>query len=204
MSPSFRSKLYPGLKRSGARISWADRHSRVGIAIVDFWTGEFSGIIVSEVWIGTRDVVSGCGGNLDSICSGLRLFTGVSNIGSEQRRALIWSWGRRITRPSGNFIKKVKSFNCSPPVLFLCLFLSRDDCSPPVPFLCFLSLTLTCNVNTLVCTILQRSNQRNTPPPQCIFYAGSWLTEICIWDETQGLQIALPTTLTLPFFLYFR
>ena len=66
MSPCFRSKLYPGLKRSSALISQADRrfgvdiatvdcgtstswedcHSEVDITTVDFWTGGFSSIIM--------------------------------------------------------------------------------------------------------------------------------------------------------------
>ena len=80
---------------------------RVDIAKIDIWTGGFSGVTGSGVWIETRDTVSSCGGNLDSICSGPGLFTGVGDIGSEeQRRALLWSWWRWITRPSSNFIKK--------------------------------------------------------------------------------------------------
>ena len=42
------------------------------------------------------------------------------------------------------------SFNCSPPTLLLCLFLSLllADCSPPVPFLCFfLSLLLATSIH---------------------------------------------------------
>ena len=106
MSPCFRYKLYPGLKRLGVLISRANHRGEVDIATVDFWTGVFD-ITVSGVWIGTRGAVSGCGGNLDSICSGLRLFIGVSDIGlEEQRRTLMWSWWRRITRPSCNFIEK--------------------------------------------------------------------------------------------------
>ena len=127
MSPCFWSKLYPGLKRSGALISRADRrdwvdiatvycgtsnsredcHCGVDIATVNFWTGGFSGITVSGVWIGTRGAVSGCGGNLDSIYSYSGLFTGVGDIGlEEQMRAFMWSWWSRIIRPSCNFIKK--------------------------------------------------------------------------------------------------
>ena len=51
--------------------SWKDCRSGVDITTVDFWTGGFSGISVSGVWIETWDAVSGCGGNLDSIYSGL-------------------------------------------------------------------------------------------------------------------------------------
>ena len=125
--PSYLSKLYPGLKCLGALISQADRwdevdnttvdcgtstpqedcHSGVDIATVNFWTGGFSGITVSGLWIGTRGAVSGCGDNLDSIYSGSGLFTGVGDIGSEkQMQALMWSWWRRITCLSCNFIKK--------------------------------------------------------------------------------------------------
>ena len=64
-----------------------------------------------------------------------------------------------------------------------------------------LSLTLTWNVNThWFVRFCSKVNQQNCPSTQCFFYTGSWLTEICIWDETWGLQIALPTTLTLLFF----
>ena len=106
MSSCFRCKLYPGLKRSGALISRADRrggvnittvdcgdltsredcHSGVDIATVDFWTGGFSGNSVYGVWIGTQSAVSGYGSNLDSICSGPELFTGLGDVGSEEQR----------------------------------------------------------------------------------------------------------------------
>ena len=73
-------------------FTWQDFCSGVDIATVDFWPGGFSGIIVSEVWIGTQGAVSGCGSNLDLICSGPELFTGVGDISSEEQRwAPIWS-----------------------------------------------------------------------------------------------------------------
>ena len=91
----------------GTLTSWEDCRSRVDIATVDFWTAGFSDITVSGVWIGARGVVSSCGDNLDSICSGPRLFTRVGDIGSEeQRQAFMWSWRCQITHPSCNFIKK--------------------------------------------------------------------------------------------------
>ena len=57
------------------------------ITAVDFWMGGSSGITVSGVWIGTWGAVSGCVGNLNLICSGPGLFTGVGD--EEQRRALV-------------------------------------------------------------------------------------------------------------------
>ena len=64
-----------------------------------------------------------------------------------------------------------------------------------------LSLSLPRHVNILVCEVTE------WPSPQCFFYTGSWLTEICICcklhpttDETCDRQITLPTTFTLLFF----
>ena len=51
---------------------------------------------------------------------------------------------------------ELKTFNYLLPVLSLCFFLS---------------LSLTCQVNTLVCTILLWSNE--CPSPQCFFYTSS-------------------------------
>ena len=130
MSPYFRSTLYPGLKHLGALISrarllwWVWHHNSW------LWYFVFSGRLSQWGWhcnswfqdwrilchfcvwsvIGTWGAMSGCGGNLDSICSGLGLFTRVGDIGSEeQRRALVWSWWHRITCPSCNFLKKDKA-----------------------------------------------------------------------------------------------
>ena len=59
----------------------------------------------------------------------------------------------------------LKPFNCSPPRSCVSLFL-------------FLTLTLTCSVNTLVCTILLWSNKM--PLPTMLLLYRFWLTEICI------------------------
>ena len=107
------------------------------------------------------------------------------------------------TKMNISYIFFLKSFNCLPPVLFLCLFLSLllAICSLPVLLVSFLSLLLAMSIHWFV---QFSSKVTNHAPPQCFFYTSSWLTEICIWDETRGLQIALPMTLTLLFFLYFR
>ena len=69
----------------------------------------------------------------------------------------------------------------------------------------FLSLSLTCHINTLVCIILLWSNQM--PLPTMLLLYWFWLTKICICHkpcptrvEMRDQQIALPTTLMLLFF----
>ena len=86
----------------------------------------------------------------------------------------------------------LKTFNCLPPVLSL--FLS-------------LSLSLTCRVNTLVCTILLWSNKCHTTMLRLHLLYRFWLTKICIYgklrpakDKTRDQQTAPLTTLMLLFF----
>ena len=112
-------------------------------------------------------------------------------------------------------VENLKSFNCSPLVLFLCLFLSLADCSPPVLFLCFsLSLSLLfvdCSPSVSFLRFLlslamsihwfarfcSKVTPHNAPPHNAFFIP---VLGRPIWDEMRGQQIALPTTLTLPFF----
>ena len=88
-------------------------------------------------------------------------------------------WWIHVSSIGTYLLKNLKSFNCSPPVLFLCLFLS-------------LSLVTSIHWFERFCSEVTKCLS-----PQCFSYTGSWLTEICkcckphpTRDETRDLQIA--------------
>ena len=67
--------------------------------------------------------------------------------------------------------------------------------------------SLSCRINTLVCTLLLWNNKCHTTMLRLLILYCFWLTEICICrnprptrGETCDLKIALPMTLMLPFF----
>ena len=62
----------------------------------------------------------------------------------------------------------MKSFNCSPPVLFLCLFLSLADSSPPVPFLYFF-LSLATSINWFVQFCSEVTNEMLLPTMHLLY-----------------------------------
>ena len=64
---------------------------------------------------------------------------------------------------------ELKSFNCSPPVLFLCLFLLLADSSPPVPFLySFVSFAMSINWFTRFCSAI--NNQIHLPTMLLLYW----------------------------------